>query len=202
MPRHRSQHGITAAAGFSLIELLVVISIILIISAMSFMQIQSTLRRAKSETALQTVLGQMRQAHEAASDRRRIYRLTFLPPGSIQLDRMDVDVKGNLTAVFQSTTVLPVEISFQVVPGLPKAGPDGFGTGATAIDFGIDNGGGMNQVFFLPDGRAVDTVNRLNNGVIYMGRPNEVESVRAVTLLGATGRTKPWLVSNGVWVQP
>lgn len=191
-----------AQAGFSIIELLIVIAIILVISAMTWIQIQGTLRKAKSDTAMQTTLAQMRQVHEAAIDQRKIYRLTFNPPGTIQLDRMDLGAGGAFVAVFQSTTVLPVEISFLIVNGMPNPGPDGLGTGANAIDFGVDNGGGLNQIFFQPDGSARDNVNRLNNGVVYMGRPNDLQSVRAVSLLGATGRTKPWMISNGAWVQP
>lgn len=198
----RVRHRATAWAGFSLIELMVVIAIILIISAMTWTQIQGTLRKAKSDTAMQTVLAQMRQAHEQAVDRRRIYRLTFLPPRTIQLDRMDIGANGALVAVFQSNTVLPTEISFLAVAGMPNQGPEGLGVGANAIDFSVDNGGGLNQVFFEPDGRSLDFVNRLNNGVVYMARPNDLPSVRAVSVLGATGRTKPWVITNGVWTQP
>lgn len=201
---HRLPIRKTAQAGFSLVELVVVIAIILIISAMTFMQIQDSLKKAKSDTAMQTVLAQLRQAHESAIDQRRIYRLTFTAPGNIQLDQMNIGAGGILTPIFQSTTVLPVEISFQVVAGVPKPGPDGLGNGANAIDFGIDNGGGLNQVFFEPDGRALDNVNRLNNGVLYLGRVNDANLTfaRAVSLLGATGRSKAWIVSNGAWIQP
>jgi len=95
-----------------------------------------------------------------------------------------------------------------VVPGIPTnpaATPDGFGTGAVAIDFDIANGGGGTQIYFQPDGRALDGANRLNDGVIYLAEPNNLFSSRAVSLYGTTGRSKSWFLTkvNGVskWTQ-
>jgi hypothetical protein len=109
----------------------------------------------------------------------------------------------------QSPILLPQNFQFVALAGIPTAAgsvPDGFGTGATAVDFDVDYGGGQTQIYFQPDGRALDAQNRLNNGVVYMADPTNLLSSRAVSLYGSTGRTKGWAIvkmANGTvrWTQ-
>ncbi len=196
------------SSGFTLVELMFVVAIVLIVSVVALLQVQGSLKSAKSDTALQTVLGQMRLMHEMAIDQRKIYRMSFISPGTLQLDRMDIGAGGALTAVLQGTVTLPPETQFTLVTGMPNSAatvPDGMGSAGNAIDFSVDNGGGQTQVYFRPDGRALDSANRTNNGVVYVARPGELYSLRAVTLWGATGRTKGWRLakqgSTAVWEQ-
>ena len=70
--------------------------------------------------------------------------------------------------------------------------PDGFGTGQHAIDFSIDYGGQGTAIYFQPDGSAQDANGRINNGIMYLARTGEIYSTRAITLYGATGRTRGW----------
>lgn len=68
-------------------------------------------------------------------------------------------------------------MQFLVIPGIPTSAtstPDGFGSGNNAIDFDLGNGGGGTQVYFEPDGRALDAGNRLNNGVVYIAQPGDL----------------------------
>lgn len=192
--------------GFSALEMVVVVSIILIVSATALFNILPSLRKSKADAARELVLGEMRRAHERAIDERRIYRLTFVPPQTIQLEvgtpaNLRATVSGSAAAFVQAQPplTLPQTIQFSAVPGIPTAGgttPDGFGTGAAAIDFDIDYGGGATQIYFQPDGRALDGLNRLNNGVVYLANPNELLSSRAVSLYGSTGRAKGWLLTQ------
>ena len=194
--------GERVARGFSLIEMLVVIAIVAVMTAAAVIQIWPALQRAKAETALQTTLGQIRRAHELAIDQRRIYRLTFVPPRTIQLAYagLDTNTPPNQIWIASSSIDLPVETQFAAVTGIPKVPgttPDGLGTGTNAIDFSVDYGGGGTAIYFQPDGRALDILNRLNNGVVYVARPAELMSSGAVSLWGATGRAKGWhLVLN------
>ena len=193
--------------GFSMVELLIVMAVMMIIMAITFIQIGPALRASKAETALQTTLGQMRRAHEMAVDQRQVYRVTFTAPRTIQLDQVSIDplTKAKIFT-FQSKIDLPTEIQFAVVTGIPTAAtkvPEGFGTGAVAIDFDQDFGGGTKEVFFQRDGTATDDKNRLNNGVVYMCRPGDVGSCRTVSLMGATGRSKGWRLNAAQtgWMQ-
>jgi type II secretory pathway pseudopilin PulG len=211
-PSHQ-QH--TAESGFSLVETVVVLGVVLVVAATALMNILPSVRNSRANSAMEMVLGEMRRAHERAVDERRIYRVSFVAPQTIQVDIGQVVVIGSTitdsTPVFvaaQPPLTLPGNIQYLAVPGIPtnpNATPDGFGVGAASIDFDIANGGGATQIYFQPDGRALDQLNRLNDGVVYLAEPNNLFSSRAVSLYGTTGRSKSWFLTqvNGAlkWTQ-
>lgn len=192
--------------GFSMVELLVVVTIILILVAAALVTMVPTVQNSRANAGMEMVLGEMRRAHERAIDERRIYRVTFVPPNQIQLD---VGQVANVASTITGTTpgfvqaqppmTLPNGTQFICVGGIPTGGtavPDGLGSGGNAIDFDLGNGGGGTQIYFQPDGRALDGANRLNDGVVYVAVPGNLYSSRAVTLFGATGRSKGWTLAN------
>ena len=184
-----------AQAGFSLIEVLVVVAVILILAAAAVVQIGPALQAAKTNTALEIALGQLRTAHQQAIDQRRVYRVTFTTPRTIQVDQLTYDTNGNQIFTLIRSIDLPVETQFTLVSGMPNTSqttPDGLGQGGNAIDFALDYGGGATTVFFQKDGRATDSAGRPNDGVIYIARPGDLNTSKAVTVLGATGRVKGW----------
>jgi type II secretory pathway pseudopilin PulG len=194
--------------GFSMVEMIVVSAIVFVVVATAIVSIAPSLRTSKSNAGMELVLGELRRAHERAIDERRIYRVTFVAPQTIRLDVGQVaNIASTITGsapVFvqaQAPLTLPRNIQFAVVSGIPTSAtttPDGFGSGATAIDFNIANGGGGTQIFFQPDGRSLDAANRLNDGVLYLADPTNVSSSRAVTVFGSTGRAKGWtLMTTG-----
>ena len=185
-------------AGFTLLEAMIVIAIILIMGGMAIFQILPSMKGAKSQTALETTMGIMRRYHDAAVNQRRIYQIIFTQPRSIQINVEAFDANGNISWQPVENYDLPVETQFICVPGIPKgATPDNLGQGSNAIDFMVDNGGGYNTVVFQKDGRATDTLGRLNNGVVYIARPGDLTSSKAVSVLGATGRVKGWRLFPG-----
>ncbi len=189
-------------AGFSMLELLVVIAIVLVMMASALFQVMPALQNARVESGFQMALAQVRRARQRAIDERRIYRLSFVVPRTIQLDLVTIDPGGNRTYTFVESIAIANELQFATVPGIPTGSnntPDGLGTGSAAIDFGADYGGGQTTVFFQPDGRALDSANRVNSGVLYIARPGDLMSSRAVSVLGGTGRIKGWHLvrSNG-----
>ncbi len=181
-----------SAHGFTIIELLIVIAIGLTVTAISFTLLQSAMNTSKANSALQIALGQVRQLHERAIDERHTYRLTFTAPRTIQTDR--IDFAGAVTTpVFISSVDLPPDVSFTIVSGTPTSGtPNSFGSATTAIDLSVNNATGITQVYFQGDGRVLDSLNRVANGIVYMARPGDLTSTRAITIFGATGRAKGW----------
>lgn len=182
--------------GFTIIELLVVIAIGMTVSAMAYVLLQNSLNSTRADSALQIALGQIRQVHERAIDERHIYRLTFVAPRTIQTDRMDQTGTVTIpiwTPIPIGSIDLPQDISFAIVSGTPATNtPNGFGSATTAIDLSVNNSTGINQVYFQADGRVVDSLNRVADGIVYMSKAGEVNSTRAVTVFGATGRVKGW----------
>ena len=198
-----------AQRGFSLIELIFVIAVVLIITGMALVQFLPTMKSARAENALQTTLSQVRNARGLAIDQRRKYRLSFIADRTIQLDQVVVDPVTRIQSFLLVSTIdLPADTQFIAIAGIPTSGngtPDSLPTFGNAIDFAVDYGGGGWQLFFQPDGRVLDSSNRLNNGVVYIARPGELMSSRAVSVLGAAGRVKGWrLIQSGsdkVWTE-
>lgn len=205
---HRTKQDptIRRQSGFSMVELSVVVLIIIILVAVALINMVPPAQKARANTGMELVLGELRTAHEKAVDERRIYRVTFVAPQTIQVDVGQVaNVATTITGTSplfipaQPPLTLPDGVQFVAVAGIPTgaaAVPDGLGSGANAIDFDIANGGGGTQIYFQPDGRALDGANRLNDGVIYIAQPGNLYSSRAVTVFGSTGRAKGWTLSS------
>ncbi len=169
--------------GFSLIELLIVVSVLVIISGISMIFIGPALKARAVEMAVRTVTLEMRRARQEAVDTRHLTHVTFTTPKTIKIEWQSSGGGGwNLL----SQTDLPEEMEF-LIDGALNSGPEGFGI-SSAINFSL----GAQEIFFLPDGSAIDSVGSISNGIVYVSRPGEVESTRAITLFGATGRLKQW----------
>lgn len=202
----RQKHHRHGERGFSMVEMAVVVGLVLVVIGIAIIVLAPYLRTANANAGMEMVLGELRRAHERAIDERRIYRVTLVPPQTIQVDvgqvaNVATTITGSAPAFVQAQPplTLPNRLQFIAVAGIPTSAqntPDGFGTGGNAIDFDIANGGGGNQIYFQPDGRALDGANRLNDGVVYIAEPNFLFSSRAVSLYGATGRAKGWFLST------
>ena len=180
-------------SGFSLIEMLIVVGIVVIVSAIAVGTLQSTVRDSHVNSAYMTTLTTMRQARETAIAQRRTYILTFVAPGTITVAPQ---VAG--TGSLNLTATLPSDVSFDAEPTIPNSVatvPDGIGLGAStgAIDFDVNVGaGGSSVIYFWPDGSARDVAGNLNDGVVYIARPGQLPTSRAITLRGLTGRLRGW----------
>lgn len=185
--------------------MLIVLGIAVIVSAIAAGTLQSTVRDSHVNTAYMTTLTTMRQARETAIAQRRTYILTFTAPGTMTIAPQ---VAG--TGALNLTTTLPSDVSFDAEPTIPNTVttvPDGLGLGAStgAIDFDVNVGaGGASVIYFWPDGSARDVAGNLNDGVVYIARPGQVATSRAITLRGLTGRLRGWRLKPGAstpWVR-
>jgi prepilin-type N-terminal cleavage/methylation domain-containing protein len=195
-----------STSGFSLVETMIVLAIMLIASGIFFMSLQPALKDTRVTNAYNTTLMTMRRAREAAISERRTYVVTFnnaVMPNAVTITQA---ATGQVIA----TETLPPDIFFRVEPGIPVSAattPDHFGTGGVAIDFDqAVAGGAKNVICFNPDGSAQDVNSNSNNGVIYMARIGSLYSSRAITAWGATGRLRgyrlyPNLAGGSVWRQ-
>jgi prepilin-type N-terminal cleavage/methylation domain-containing protein len=187
--------------GFSLIELMIVISLILIVAAFSAITLQPALRDGRVTEGYNRTLMALRRARDISVAQRQIYFVT-LNGGALP---NSVTITQGSTGTVISNVVLPTDVGFNTVLGIPTSPvvppttPDGFGVGNPAIDLDQGVAGGVkNVIYFYPDGSAEDVNGNINNGVIYVSRPAEIRSSRAITLWGATGRLRGWhLYQNG-----
>jgi prepilin-type N-terminal cleavage/methylation domain-containing protein len=190
--------------GFSLIEMMIVVALIMIVLAFSIMTIQPSLRQNDVTEGYNQTLMAFRQARDISVAQRQIYFVTLnsaVQPNSITITQGST---GTVTATY----FLPTDVGFFAYPGLPASPvaypmtPDGFGIGTTAIDFDQGVAGGVkNVVYFYPDGSAEDAIGNINNGVVYLallGNTGYVSTSRAITLWGATGRLRGWHIYSNV----
>jgi len=207
--------------GFSLVEMIAVLGIIIVVLGIMFITLQPALRDARVNGAYDNALMLLRTARQRAIADRKRYIVVFgqpaptgapVPlgapnPSSIQVFRWDVAQPVSPAPVQISTIDLPYDIQFQVLSGIPAgAVPDGFGNGSVAIDFDQGVGAGRaNLVMFLPDGSAHDLLGNLNNGILYLARNGDLYSSKAITVFGSTGRVRGWrLVSQAgaaTWIE-
>jgi type II secretory pathway pseudopilin PulG len=180
--------------GFTVIEGLVVGTIILILSAVAVVALGPMRDSAKLNSAVQTTVNQLRMAHEEALAKRLQYVVTLQPPGTI----LTQWTKAGIGLQTERTVPLPNGIQFIALPGIPTLPltPDGFGNGNVAIDFDLATGGGQNIIYFQPDGTAIDAAGNPNNGVVYIAKPGQLSTSRAITMFGATGRLKTWYLKQ------
>jgi type II secretory pathway pseudopilin PulG len=196
--------------GFSVLEMMIVVAIVIIMGSITFISLQPALRDAQVNAAYDMTLSQIRMARQRSIEERKQYIICFgnaaplgaaTPLGApnirtIQLFRWDLGT-AIAAAVQVSSIQLPQTISFQTIAGFPTTAPDQFGNGTVAIDFdqGVA-GGNKQQIMFIPDGSARDTLGNLNNGVIYIARTGSLYSGKAISLFGSTGRIRGWRLAN------
>ena len=172
-------------------EILLVAGLLMLVGGFSMMIIGPALEARNVEMAVRTVSTQIQRARQHAVDARRITKVTFSTPGTITVEASQ---GGTWTAV--STAELPGDMELGIdgsVPGAPAPGGSTYPTTQVA-NFGISQ---ESEVFFMPDGSAVNTAGITSNGVVYVAQPSKVETTRAVTLFGSTGRVKRYKYTTG-----
>jgi prepilin-type N-terminal cleavage/methylation domain-containing protein len=181
-------------AGFTLLEVLVVIAISFSLMSMAILQFRSSLPGMRANAAMNQVVSQLRVARDTAIAQRRNVQILFPGPNQIQLQRFE-----------QPTGVTPLPpvffeggAQFTLFSGLPDT-PSGFGNGGAIVFGGIVGGPATMQ--FLSDGTFVDDTGQPINGTIFVGVLNQPATARAVTILGATGRFRPYSWNGSAWVE-
>lgn len=191
-------------------EMLITISIIMILCAVTFVSMMPMLKQSHIDSGYDTTLMALRNTRNLAITQSHEYYVNFnpagFPAGTIQVQYQPPSVGGIAQPIQQVITyTIPTDVNFAVQPGFPGSAPDGFGSGAIALDFGQGLGGGsLNYVVFMPDGSSQDNLGNFNSGVLYLSRiqtGDTLNNSRAISVWGATGRIRGWRLSQlaGVW---
>ncbi len=192
-----------ANRGFSLLEMVITIAIGLIMAGVTFVVLMPLFRANHVNAAYDTTLSVIRNYRTLSITQSKRYIVTFTAPRTITVQRWDYAAPVSPPPVTVATFNLPQDIQFAVQAGFPVAAPDGFGSGSTAIDFDQGMGlGSQNYILFMPDGSAQDTLGNFNSGLVYLTRPGDLYSSRAVSVFGTTGRVRGWRLQTAtLWVQ-
>ena len=208
--------------GFSLLELLIVISLGLTFAGLTFIVMMPILNKSHVDEAYDTTLEVMRNTRNLAITQSHEYIVTFAPsvagppivPATISISyQPPAGTNGAAAGVLPAlqsvaSYTLPSDINFATMAGFPSSTPDGWGSGVTAIDFGYgpNQTSGATQIVFMPDGGSYDANGDYNSGVLYLSRTSDTKySSRAISVWGATGRIRGWRLylqsGSAIWVQ-
>jgi len=195
---HSSGHSKTTSSirGFSLIEMLIVIAVLMVAAGITFISIIPAIRNIRVTNAYETTLSAIDTARARATAMRRVYAVNFILPRTVTItDATDPAAPAILNVS------LPDDISFDAEAGIPATNataPDGLGNGQPDGPVCFDIGVTLNcetTVLFFPDGSARDAAGNVDNGVVYLARTQDLMSSRAITLFGLTGRARGWRLS-------
>jgi prepilin-type N-terminal cleavage/methylation domain-containing protein len=205
---HRGDRDRSGERGFSMTELSVAIGIILIIFGMAIAAFQPAIQAAKYDAGMRQVLDQLRQAREYSLANRRYVQVTFpiVPTANGPEYQVVITELNSLTAgggavnPVLSTTPIQFPEQFYVYPGYVDT-PDAYGNSG-AIVFGGTIGGPAAGMLFQSDGELVSAATlQPINGTVFLGVPGNPMSVRAITVLGSTGRIRGWKGADSRWNQ-
>jgi len=180
--------------GFSLLEALVAISIIMIASGMAIMNFSSVIPNHRANSAMDQVLSQLRSARAKAISHRCEVQIQFV--GTNQLTISELWLKGAPPP--PTTVTFEGGATFMVFPGLPdipppynfgNAGPIFFGGSSTPPPI----------MKFTTNGSFINGGNALLNGTVFLGIPGNSQTARAVSVLGATGRVRQYHWDGTLW---
>jgi Tfp pilus assembly protein FimT len=173
--------------GFSALELSVVIFFMIVTSAVAVIKMKQSITLLDADKASNQVAGQLRYARQVALDDRRDVLVEFIAPNQIRITRQDSPTP---TVVYNAT--LPSGYIYGLPSGVGDT-PDGYGN-SSAVTFNLQTSG-----IFRGDGVFTNSAGIVVNGTVFTISGGNLTS-RAVTLAGATGRTKIYAVAGASWV--
>jgi hypothetical protein len=196
MRRHRFTRRMAGSeVGYSLMEVLVLTAFLSVTAVTAIFQWQNYLPTLRANAAMSQVIQQMRVARSTAvSDRRAIIVNISAAAGTIQLQQ--VPPGGGIPVTLSTVTLAGAQ--FCQVPGLPDT-PMGFGN-SQAVNFvnATAPGVAVTVTEFLSDGTFGQAVGIPVNASLFVCVPGRKDGARAVTVLGTTGRVRPyrWVVNS------
>jgi len=185
--------------GFTLLEIIVVVGIMMILMGMAVIQSFGSLETYKATSAMDVVTSQLRVARQLAISQRRDVQISFNLVGPTQSISYKI-LPGFLGDPPQPivTVPLPQQTSFVQEAGVPDT-PMAFGTCGGASGVCIANvAGGPPFMEFTSTGQFTDNTGlNVLNGTIFVGLKGQVSTARAVTLMGGTGRVREYTYAAG-----
>jgi len=190
-PRNRN-----AEHGFTMLEMLLVIAIIMILAGMAIFNIGGALPGEQTAAGMNAAIAVFRQGHDISISERRYFQLVIpatTPPNQIGLERLEIN--GGFTAL--PVVTLPKPAQFGLDPSITTAPESGLIQ--TTCGSGLCFGGSPTQTW-QPDGTFVQANGQPLSAVVYVMVPGNPGAQRAFTILGSTGRIRTYRWNGSTWI--
>jgi prepilin-type N-terminal cleavage/methylation domain-containing protein len=188
--------------GFTLLETLIVVAIMGVLTSLAVIGSRGSMQSYRANAALDTVSSQLRLARQISISQRRWVTISIdQVNNTISYQVQPPNTPGTTELPGPVVTQpLPPQTSFMVEAGVPDT-PMAFGNNAAVYIANLS--GGPAGMCFTPTGTFSDvTHNNPINGTIFVGMANQPTTARAVTIMGSTGRVRPYTyVGNSTWVE-
>lgn len=217
MSGSESSSGPRPANGFSVIELVVALAIIIVVSAFSVPQFIGARRALRAASIATEIVSEMRKARQMAMAQRRAVTLQY-DDTTKRLNVINHGADANGVGFTGAAVLLdpnyPNTNASTVVASRPLAGggaatseitygkPPTAPTSANNLDdrttLSALNASRQVNITFQPDGRVIDgtTQQPSDFALSFYNSVKPTETARAVSVLGGTGRIKAWRYSS------
>jgi prepilin-type N-terminal cleavage/methylation domain-containing protein len=182
-----------SARGFTLLEMLVVVALIMIVSGVAAAITPGVIRAVKGNSATMQAKAFLDRVREVAVTKRRNIDVRFLAPNQLQAEERQVPGAPVDPARFNETITFEGGLQYLTFPGVPDT-PDLFGGMATPISLG-----GAPVVMFTSEGTFADINGDFINATVAFGTVGNPLSANAVTILGTTAKVRQWRWSGTQW---
>ena len=213
MTKKISSKGRHSTAGFSVIELVTVMTIAAILTAIAVPQMISQRRLTRSTAVTREIMTQMRYARQLAMSQSGATPTGALRRVAFTFQYDDTAKQINIIGPIPAGPASLVVGTYPNIPGsrvvatvsLTQGGiaatqiksgiPTGLPAAPTTVDgvAGVDLAGGMLNITFQPEGQVVDAVNNpVDRALFIYNNQASQATASAVTVRGASGRVKIW----------
>jgi type II secretion system protein H len=176
-------------AGFTLVEMMVTLSIMAIVGGMATARLADVRRTMQSDSAMRAVMAELNTARDMAVMQRRNMEVQFT--GGNWVRTLRHEAPGVVTTAVRGVA-LEGNATFSLATGVSDT-PDAFGN-LTPVSFGA-----AQNIMFGTDGTLIDENGNPLNGTVFLTIAGQKQSARAVTVLGATGRIRGYRWFDGGW---
>ena len=199
----RRTDGARAVAGHSLIEMLIVVSLIGLLTSMALPQLLAQRRLYRSTTVTREIMTTLRHARQLAMSQRQAITFQYNDTtkqvslidhnsnlgAAMLLDPSYPNTAGSQiisTASLVAETSLSSEISYGIPAGLPNGAlADGIAMTALANN--------QINITFQPDGSVIDGAGNPVGRAMYIYNNRAARATAAaISVIGASGRVKIW----------
>jgi prepilin-type N-terminal cleavage/methylation domain-containing protein len=207
------QRDARSQAGYSLIELLIVISIITIVSAYALFAMAGHKNAYKTDDEALQVIDYINTASQFAITKRRTMRLEIDRTANV-IRIIDENTAAQGTAddtVMKQAALLPAfEVRVDAAPaGIAQPNPPNYPVAVYAAStHPLSNGNQVCVARFRLDGSVVDVNNNITSLTLFLWPPDPNNSnnarlpqaVRAITVFGGTGVVRLWAYNGTTYI--